>query len=85
MVSEEEIEIVTKMMKIDVHDHKEFIDKVHTMIDYFGILDSAGVEGEEIVMDDISISSLRKDEHIPYPDKLIEKLNHYKEIGRAHV
>ncbi|AJM92540.1 MULTISPECIES: hypothetical protein [Nitrosopumilus] len=78
MVSEEEIEIVTKMMKIDVHDHKEFIDKVHTMIDYFGILDSAGVEGEEIVMDDISISSLRKDEHIPYPDKLIEKLNHYK-------
>jgi len=34
MVTEEEIEQVTKLMKIDVHDHKEFIDKVHAMIDY---------------------------------------------------
>lgn len=78
MVTEQEIEQVTKLMKIDVHDHKEFIDKVHAMIDYFDILDSAGVEDEEILMRDVPLSSIRKDEHIPYPDKLIEKLKHYK-------
>lgn len=78
MVSKEEIEQVTKLMKIDVHDHKEFIDKVHAMINYFDILDSAGVQDEEIVMNDVPLSSLRDDKHVPYQDKLIEKLNHYK-------
>lgn len=78
MVTEEEIEHVSKLMRIDVDDHKEFIEKVHTMIDYFDILDSAGVESEEISMPEISLSNLRKDEHIPFDDKLIEKLNHYK-------
>ena len=43
MVTEEEIERVAKLMKIDVHDHKEYVEKVHEMIDYFDILDSAGV------------------------------------------
>ena len=78
MVIETEIEQVTKLMKIDVHDHREFIDKVHAMIDYFDILDSAGVENEEILMKDIPLSDLREDEHVEYPDKLIEKLKHYK-------
>lgn len=78
MVTEKEIEQVTKLMKIDVHDHKEFIDKVHAMIDYFDILDSAGVTDEEITMNAISLSELREDEHVEYPDKLIERLNHYK-------
>ena len=78
MVTEEEIELVAKLMRIDVDDHKEFVDKVHVMIDYFDILDSAGVESEEISMPEISISNLRKDEHIPFNDELIEKLNHYK-------
>ena len=78
MVTEEEIEIVAKLMRIDVDDHKEYVDKVHTMIDYFDILDSAGVESEEISMPEISISNLREDKHIPFDEKLIEKLNHYK-------
>ncbi|MGH1568235.1 MAG: hypothetical protein ACRBBZ_03440 [Nitrosopumilus sp.] len=78
MVTEEEIENVSKLMRIDVDDHKEFVDKVHVMIDYFDILDSAGVESEEISMPEISISNLRKDEHIPFNDELIKKLNHYK-------
>ncbi len=78
MVTEEEIEHVSKLMKIDIDDHKEYVDKVHTMIDYFDILDSAGVESEEISMPEIPISDLREDEHIPFDDKLIEKLNHYK-------
>lgn len=78
MVTEEEIERVSKLMKIDVDDHKEYVDKVQSMINYFDILDSAGVESEEITMHEIPISSLREDEYIPFNDKLIEKLNNYK-------
>ena len=78
MVTEEEIAKVAKLMKIDVDDHKEYVDKVKTMINYFDILDSAGVEDEEISAQEIPISDLREDRHIPFDDKLIEKLNHYK-------
>ena len=78
MVTEEEIQKVAKLMKIEVTDHNEYVDKVHAMIDYFDILDSAGVEDEEITTQEISISNLRNDEHIPFDEKLIEKLNHYK-------
>ena len=78
MVSNEEIEHVSKLMKIDIDNHKEYVEKVHTIINYFDILDSAGVESEEISMPEILISDLREDKHIPFDDKLIEKLNHYK-------
>jgi len=78
MVTKEEIEHVSKLMKIDVDDHAEYVDKVHAMINYFDILDSAGVESEEISMQEISISHLREDKYIPFDDKLIDKLNHYK-------
>ena len=78
MVTVEEIEHVSKLMKIEVDDHSEYVDKVKKMISYFDILDSAGVESEEISMPEISIEDLRKDEFIPFEDKLIEKMNHYK-------
>ena len=78
MVTVEEIENVSKLMKIDIDDHSEYLDKVKKMISYFDILDSAGVESVEISMPEISIESLRKDEFIPFEDKLIEKMNHYK-------
>ena len=78
MVTEDEIAKVAKLMKIDVNDHKEYVDKVQTMISYFDILDSAGVEDEEISAQEIPISNLREDKHIPFNEKLIEKLNHYK-------
>lgn len=65
-------------MKIEITDHKEYIDKAQTMIDYFDILDSAGVEDEEIKMQEIPISNLREDKHKPFDDKLIEQINHYK-------
>ena len=78
MVTEEEIENVSKLMKIPIDNHKEYVEKVHTMINYFDILDSAGVESEEISMQEISISKLRDDQYIPFDEKLIEKLNHYK-------
>ena len=78
MVTEEEIEHVSKLMKIDIDDHKEYVDKVQAMIDYFDVLDSADVESEEISMHEISISNLRNDKYIPFDDKLIKKLNNYK-------
>ena len=78
MVTEEEIQKVAHAMKIDIHDHKEFVEKVHTMINYFGILDSAGVDDEDIVMQDRPLSSLREDKHVPFEDSLIDKLKNYK-------
>ncbi len=78
MVSKEEIKHVSKLMKIDIIDHKEYVDKVQSMIDYFDILDSADVESEEISMQEISISNLRDDKYIPYDEKLINRLNNYK-------
>ena len=78
MVTEKEIEQVAKFMKIDVHDHKEYVEKVHDMIDFFDILDSAGVDDEEITMVDLPLSKLREDKHIPFEDKLIEKLKNFK-------
>jgi aspartyl-tRNA(Asn)/glutamyl-tRNA(Gln) amidotransferase subunit C len=78
MVTQEEIEHVSKLMKIDIDDHKEYVSKVQKMIEYFDVLDSAGVESEEITMPEISITSLREDQYIPFSDNLIEKLNHYK-------
>ncbi len=78
MVTEEEIEHVSKLMKIDIDDHKEYVDKVQTMIDYFDVLDSADVESEEISMQEITISNLREDKYVPFNEKLIDKLNNYK-------
>ena len=79
MVTEEEIEQVSKLMKIDVHDHKEFVEKVHDMINYFDILDSAGVEDEDITIRDLPVTSLRLDKHVPYEENLIKFLKNYKE------
>ena len=78
MVTKDEIEHVSKLMKIEITDHKEYVDKVQKILDYFDVLDSAGVESEEISMHEISIINLREDKYIPFNDKLIEKLNHYK-------
>ena len=78
MVTEKEIEHVSKLMKINIDDHKEYVDKVQSMIDYFDVLDSADVESEEISMQEISISNLRDDKYIPYNEKLINRLNNHK-------
>jgi aspartyl-tRNA(Asn)/glutamyl-tRNA(Gln) amidotransferase subunit C len=78
MVTKEEIEHVSKLMKIDIDDHKEYIDKVQSMIEFFDVLDSAGVESEEISMREIPISNLREDKYVPFGEKLIDKLNNYK-------
>jgi aspartyl-tRNA(Asn)/glutamyl-tRNA(Gln) amidotransferase subunit C len=77
MVSREEIEHVAKLMRIEIDDPTIY-ERVDKMIGYFDILDSAGVESEEISVKEITISDLREDKYIPFDEKLIEKLNHYK-------
>ena len=77
MVSREEIEHVAKLMRIEIDDPTIY-ERVDKMIGYFDILDSAGVESEEISVREIHITHLREDKYIPFDEKLIEKLNHYK-------
>jgi aspartyl-tRNA(Asn)/glutamyl-tRNA(Gln) amidotransferase subunit C len=77
MVSQKEIEHVAKLMRIELVDPTIY-ERVDKMLGYFDILDSAGVESEEISMREISLTSLREDKYIPFDKKLIEKLNHYK-------
>ena len=78
MVTKEEIEDIAKLMRIELDDHLVHIDRVQKMINYFDLLDKAGVEDEEITIQETSISSLRKDEHIPFDGKLIDNLKNYK-------
>jgi len=77
MVSREEIEHVAKLMRIEIDDPTIY-ERVDKMMRYFDILDSAGVESEEISVMEIPIANLREDKYIPFDEKLIEKLNHYK-------
>lgn len=77
MVSREEIEHVAKLMRIEIDDPTIY-ERVDKMIGYFDILDSAGVESEEISVREIPLANLRKDKYIPFDEKLIEKLNSYK-------
>ena len=64
-------------MKIELDDPTIY-ERVDKMISYFDILDSAGVESEEMSFTEIPLSELREDKYIPFNEKLIEKLNYYK-------
>ncbi len=79
MVSKEEIEHVARLMRIDLDDHAVHIDRVQKMIEYFDILDKAATESEELIVNEQPLENLREDKYEPYPDKLIDKLKHYKE------
>ena len=78
MVSKEEIEHVAKLMRIDIDDHVVHVDRVQKMIEYFDILDKAGIETQELIVQEQKIENLREDKFIPYEDKLIDKLKNYK-------
>jgi len=79
MVSKEEVERVAKLMKIDLDDHLVHVDRVQKMIEYFNILDEAGVESEELIVQEKPISALREDKYIPYDEKLIKKLKNFRD------
>ena len=65
-------------MRIDLDDHAVHIDRVQKMIDYFDILDKAGIESDELTVQELPITKLREDKHIPFEEKLIEQLKNYK-------
>lgn len=70
MVTEEEITRVAAMMRIEVDDRREYVEKIQEMLDYFDILDSAGVDDEEIISRVVGLDHLRRDEHVPSSDDL---------------
>ncbi len=78
LVSKEEIDRVAKLMRIEIDDHVVHIDRVQKMIEYFDILDKAGLESEELIIQEQKFEDLREDKHIPYNEKLIDKLKNYK-------
>jgi aspartyl-tRNA(Asn)/glutamyl-tRNA(Gln) amidotransferase subunit C len=79
LVDEEEIIRVAKLMKIDLEDHTEHVDRVKKMLEYFDILDQIDLSTEEIVSQEKALDELRKDEFIPNDKKLIESLKNFRE------
>ncbi len=78
MISREEIERVADLMRIELSDHEEYIDMVQKMLAYFEILDRAGADDEEVNIPDVPVDRLRADEHIEYPDTLIQRIKNYR-------
>lgn len=66
-------------MKIKITDHHEYVDKVHYMLDFFEMLDSAGAEDEEVPLRRIPISRLREDRHVAFDGRLIDNLKHFRD------
>ena len=79
MVTEEEIAQVAKLMKIEIEDHSEHVEKVQKMLQYFDILDKANVESEKLENPGIKLDKLRNDRYISYDKKLLKFLKIYKE------
>ena len=79
MVSKEEVEHVAKLMRIELDDHTVHIDRVQKMIEYFDILDKAGTESEDLIVNEQPLENLLEDKYEPYGDKLVDKLKYYKE------
>ncbi len=65
-------------MRIELDDHVVHIDRVQKMIEFFDVLDKAGIESEEFDVQEKPITELREDKHIPFDEKLIEKLKSFK-------
>ena len=78
MVTEEEISNVAKLMKIDLEDHTDHIKRVQKMLEYFDILDNAGVESEEITVQETDLDKLRDDKYNPYDKNLLKFLKSYQ-------
>lgn len=77
MVTKEEIQRLANLIKIEINEPEKYIDQVDKVIHYFDTLDKIR-STEEIVSQDLALGNLRPDEHIPYKEKLIEKLKSSK-------
>ena len=78
LVNEEEISEVAKLMKIQLDDHSEHIQRVQKMLEYFDILDNANVESEEITVQETDLDKLRDDKYNPYDKNLLKFLKSYQ-------
>ncbi len=78
LVNKEEISEVAKLMKIQLDDHSEHIQRVQKMLEYFDILDNANVESEEIIVQETDLDKLRDDKYIPYDNNLLKFLKSYQ-------
>lgn len=70
MVSEKEITDMARMMRIPIDDHREYQEKVRLMLGYFDVLDSAGVDDEEVDLPRVPLGMLREDIHEPHPESV---------------
>ena len=70
MVTEEEITDMAAMMRITIGDRAEYVEKVQRIMEYFMTLDSAGVDDEAILVQELAPADLRADEHRPFDMKM---------------
>ncbi len=76
MATEEEIVDISRLVKIRIVDHREYVEKVHDMINFFGMLDSAGVMDDDLHVRDIPLSHLREDKYVASDANLMDRLKH---------
>ena len=77
MVTKEEIQRLANLIKIEINETEKYVEQVDKVIHYFDTLDKIR-STEEIFSQDLALENLRPDEHIPYKEKLIEKLKNSK-------
>ena len=78
MIDKSEIIRISELMKINLEDHADHITRVQKMLEYFDILDSANVESEEIIVQEIDLNKLRNDKYDPYNKNLLKFLKSYQ-------
>lgn len=78
MISPEEIQKIATLMRIDLKDLEEHIERVQKSIEFFNMLDEVDLKSEDIISQQVTLDKLRKDEYIQYDKKLIEELKNYK-------
>ena len=66
MVTVDDITRMAALMRITINESDEYVEKIQKMLEYFQVLDSAGVGDEAIPTQDVCLADLRDDEHHPY-------------------
>jgi len=78
LVTKEDIEHVAKLMRIDIDNPDEYLERIQKILNYFDILDKVNTESEEIPVQEVTINELREDKYIPFESKIIANLKNYK-------
>jgi aspartyl-tRNA(Asn)/glutamyl-tRNA(Gln) amidotransferase subunit C len=78
MVTKEDIEHVVKLMRIDIDNPGQHFERIQKILSYFDNLDKADIEGEEIIVQEVTVDELRDDVYVPFDSQLIDQLKNYK-------